>query len=181
MKPDGFVCECDKCGSVWHSSETSHCVCYQFKPTPPADAVREWTLECCHMCLAPKDFDLSDRHLRCQTPDCVNAGKTNSSAAFRPFIERSAYEKACKERDALKAAHEELLSYLPKVPTQPYEKEVAQKLTLAKAALEEIAHVRCSWQLSQDIARKALAEIEPTLPPFTVAGNPSDSECAGER
>ncbi len=39
------------------------------------------------------------------------------------MIEKSAY-------DTLKQAHEELLSYLPKVPTEPYEREMAQKILL---------------------------------------------------
>jgi phage tail tape-measure protein len=39
--------------------------------------------------------------------------------------------------DALKAKYEELLSYLPKVPAQPYEKELAKQVVELQAKLEQ--------------------------------------------
>lgn len=42
------------------------------------------------------------------------------------------------------SAYEELMSYLPKVPTQPYEKELAQKLSIAVEALEYVVDDYCS-------------------------------------
>mgnify|MGYP007068109078 CR=1 FL=1 len=66
----------------------------------------------------------------------------------------------------LKAKYDELLSYLPKVPTQPYEKELAQKLELEQRvnkvlveALEKIVPeppgCDSSWY-----AKQALTEAE---------------------
>ncbi len=58
--------------------------------------------------------------------------------------------------------HEELLSYLPKVPTEPYERELARKLTIAQRALEEAAEFANSDDFNGfagEIARKALEEI----------------------
>lgn len=46
------------------------------------------------------------------------------------FIERCHY-------DALAAQYEELLSYLPKVPTQPYEKQLAKDLEEMKVRAEK--------------------------------------------
>ncbi len=49
----------------------------------------------------------------------------------------------------LEAAHAELLSYLPKVPTQPYEKELAQQLAAVTAERDEIKH-KFDGQYSHD-------------------------------
>lgn len=40
--------------------------------------------------------------------------------------------------------------------------DLKAQLAKYKAALESIAHTRCAWQLSQEIAKAALAEGEPT-------------------
>ncbi len=79
------------------------------------------------------------------------------------FVEKSAYESLKAERDklltenekhrwrlagaqvdptpvayeSLKAAYDELISYMPKVPTQPYEREMAQEIARLKEALAE--------------------------------------------
>ena len=51
-------------------------------------------------------------------------------------IEHSAYQALEQKLADLQLRHDELLSYLPKIPTQPYEKELAQKLAVAVEALE---------------------------------------------
>ena len=81
---------------------------------------------------------------------------------------------AKKERDDLaKACFEWETQYedLVKWPDKKFEelhakygilacdiKAVERERDRFRAALEEIAHARCAWQLSQDIARKALEE-----------------------
>lgn len=52
---------------------------------------------------------------------------------FIHVIEKQAYDKLERENEELKEA----LSYLPKVPTQPYEKELAQEISRLKAELEK--------------------------------------------
>jgi|SRR6185312_747170 len=48
-------------------------------------------------------------------------------------IEKSAFDQLQKENEELKEA----ISHLPKVPTQPYEKELAQQLSEAKREIEK--------------------------------------------
>ncbi len=59
--------------------------------------------------------------------------------------------KLSEELASLKAAHEELKSYLPKIPTQPYEKEIAQQLTAerekSKALVEELEKI--DWHIRE--------------------------------
>lgn len=48
--------------------------------------------------------------------------------------ERDALQKQC---DELRAKHEELLSYLPKVPTEPYARDMARKLDATEQMLQQ--------------------------------------------
>ncbi len=77
-------------------------------------------------------------------------------------IEKSAY-------DELKAKHEELISYIPKVPTHPYEKRLLEEISELKAeneklrkALEEIgqydSHIPAFHSVFE-IARNALDKV----------------------
>jgi hypothetical protein len=61
------------------------------------------------------------------------------------------------KHEALQAKHEALLNYLPKVPTEPYEKELARKLAVATEALEKIATYE-NWSASIEAAT-ALIQI----------------------
>lgn len=49
-----------------------------------------------------------------------------------------AYDALKKELDELKAKQTEIIYYMPKVPTQPYEKELAQRLVEANADIEQL-------------------------------------------
>lgn len=51
------------------------------------------------------------------------------------------YEAFTKERDSLRVQLEELKSYLPKVPTESYEKRMAQQIADYEAALERLTMV----------------------------------------
>ncbi len=75
-------------------------------------------------------------------------------------IEASAYE-------SLKAAYDELVSYMPKVPTQSYEREMAQEiarlrvdLAIATEALERIERSSHGLHDEDTIAREALAKLK---------------------
>ena len=53
--------------------------------------------------------------------------KEEHNLCYRAMIKK--LQELEKENTEMKAKHEELLSYLPKVPTEPYEKELAKKCT----------------------------------------------------
>lgn len=73
--------------------------------------------------------------------------------------QRQTFGHLIRENAALKAAHEELLSYLPKVPTEPYERELGRKLATARAALEEkLAKMNCVCKFEKYISGNALCE-----------------------
>lgn len=57
-------------------------------------------------------------------------GHSESQAAINVI----AYE----DYEALKAKYEELLSYIPKVPTEPYEKQMAREIEALKAERDEL-------------------------------------------
>lgn len=72
--------------------------------------------------------DLHDPQMNSKPAECfIQSGR------FIHVIEKSHY-------DALKAKHEELLSYLPKVPTQTYEKDMAKEIIALKAERDEYVH-----------------------------------------
>lgn len=92
-------------------------------------------------------------------------------------IERAAYDSlieslilAKKQRDEWESRYKEIMSYLLKVPTEPYEKELARKLVIAVKALEEISKFFVSEQPDRfgsfigsravEIAKEALAKIK---------------------
>lgn len=75
-------------------------------------------------------------------------------------IEYSAYA-------ALKNKYEELLSYLPKVPTKPYEKELAKQNKIMREALEKILMVTHGLNHEDLYAKEAL---EKCGSPGTTAG-----------
>ncbi len=62
-------------------------------------------------------------------------------------------------KEKAEAVHAELLSYLPKVPTQPYEKAMAQKIARLEAAakvLEEaLVTIECGLVTTQETAQYA--------------------------
>lgn len=55
-----------------------------------------------------------------------------------PYGANKELERIAKERDELRAQLEELKSYMPKVPTEPYEKQMAMENLELKAELERV-------------------------------------------
>ncbi len=84
-------------------------------------------------------------------------------------IEMSAYLKLERERDEIKKMYDMANIF-----------QLTQERDKYRAALEDIANnsPRAGY-ICEEIAREALNSSD--LPPFTVAGNPSESEIAGER
>ncbi len=56
---------------------------------------------------------------------------TSSTPGATHVIEYAAFEK-------LRAKHEELLSYLPKVPSEPHEKDMAKEIAELRAERDEL-------------------------------------------
>ena len=81
-------------------------------------------------------------------------------------IEYSAYAKALKRIEELEGKLAEIKSYMPKVPTEPYEKELAKALTkerqiskLLEEALASVSEI-AKYALWQSDAGMALAQKE---------------------
>lgn len=75
-----------------------------------------------------------------------------------PYGANKELERIAKERDELRAQLEELKSYMPKVPTEPYEKQMARKLAVAREALEKIAAYM--GDAAQVLAEETLLKLE---------------------
>lgn len=67
----------------------------------------------------------------CTTIDCSPGNSFH-------VIEYSAYQAALDKASAAEAKYDELKSYLPKVPTQPYEKELAKRCSDAEAKITQL-------------------------------------------
>jgi hypothetical protein len=68
-------------------------------------------------------------------------------------------KKLAKELAELRTKHEELLSYMPKVPTQPYERELAQQLAEARAEIERLKdELKGKYRTGNDVKEEALKE-----------------------
>jgi hypothetical protein len=74
-------------------------------------------------------------------------------------IEKSAFDQLQKKNEELK----ETISYLPKVPAQPYEKELAQQLAEAKRELEEEEKACLKLIDERDNREEQLSEIADIL------------------
>lgn len=70
----------------------------------------------------------------------------------------AAYGASRKRIAELEAQLAEVTMYIPKVPTEPYEKQMAKRIAELEAALWKIATSRCAWQLSQKIANETLTK-----------------------
>lgn len=56
-------------------------------------------------------------------------------------IEYAAYKDVVKERDEVRAKYEELISYMPKVPTESYEKQLMKEITMAHVEMERLKKI----------------------------------------
>ena len=76
----------------------------------------------------------------------MSSEKKASGAMPIELVDRSrelmhqAYQALEQKLAASEAKLEEILSYIPKVPTQPYEKELAQKLAAAESEIETLKY-----------------------------------------
>lgn len=78
----------------------------------------------------------------------------------RPNSAKLVHVVASSALTALQAKYDELISYLPKVPTQPYERELVQKLTACEAKLADAKKAIAGWGEDAEDVRKELYETK---------------------
>lgn len=70
---------------------------------------------------------------------CMRVDLINSSCVLKLLDQLTEIDKLRAENEKLK----ETLSYLPKVPTEPYEKELAKKVLELRAENAELKDLKC--------------------------------------
>lgn len=92
---------------------------------------------------AQRDFDVANERIRHLGYDLTGL--------------REQVAELTEERDTVVAKHEELLSYLPKAPTQPYEKELAQQVSRLE---RELAEAKTNVKTINDVCNENFLKLQ---------------------
>jgi DNA repair exonuclease SbcCD ATPase subunit len=129
--------QCKECGGLLSEFPVGDCTTPHSLDTNDqgrkGDApAREWTLECCHNCRSPKQFN--GENFTCKTTDCPSAGEHLYSASFRSFVEKSAYLALKGEMESVREGFRQY-----RVEQSKYCMEQAFKFDTAQARIAELA------------------------------------------